>query len=148
MARVPRSPNSRPFPSGRYHQTNPLRRLFGLRLLAEPLPEPLRLVLIRAWMFPGRFDGNQAIQGVERQRLPEDVLPFLPPARLGWMAFIEFAVSRRIVELARTEITREERNALLRDQGAYLAQVYAALARQVGEAQAQAAFEQRLLATR
>ena len=139
---------SRSFPSGRYHGTNPLRRLFGLYLLADPLPEPLRSTLIRAWMLPGRYDGNQAIPSRERQRLPEDVLPFLPPARLGWMSFVELAVSRRIVEVPRTEIDREERNRLLRGQGAYLARVYAALETQLGKAAAQAEFTRRLLAAR
>ncbi len=129
------------FPSGRYHHTDPLRRLFGLRLLAEPLPEPLRSTLIRAWMYPARYNGNQAIPTRERLRLPADVLPWLPPKRLGWMALVECAVSRRIIEMPRTEIDREERNALLRSQGAYLAQVYAALAAQLGEGAARAEFE-------
>jgi hypothetical protein len=139
---------SRSFPSGRYHQTDPLRRLFGLRLLAEALPEPLRASLIRAWMFPGRYDGNQAIQGVERQRLPDDVLPFLPPTRLGIYTFIELEVGRRIVEIPRTEITREARSRLLRSQGAYLGALYQALVKQLGEAAALVEFEQRLLAVR
>jgi hypothetical protein len=139
---------SRSFPSGRYHQTDPLRRLFGLRLLAEPLPDPLRASLIRAWMFPGRYDGNQAIQGVERQRLPDDVLPFLPPTRLGIYSRIELEVGRRIVEIPRTEITREARSHLLRSQAAYLCALYGALARQIGEAAALAQFEQWLLAIR
>jgi hypothetical protein len=143
---MPRSPHSsQPFPSGRYHQTNPLRRLFGLRLLAEPLPAPLRASLIHAWMFPGRFDGNQAIPSRERLRLPEDVLPFLPPTRLGWMAFMELGVSRRIIEIPRTEISREERNALLNSQGAYLSALYTALAQQLGEKAALAEMERLLL---
>jgi hypothetical protein len=139
---------SRPFPSGRYIHTNPLRRLFGLRLLAEPLPEPLRACLIHAWMFPGRFDGNQAIQGAERQRLPEDALPLLPPLRLDITAQIELGVSRRIVETSRTQIKREERNRLLRSQATYLRAIYAALVVQRGEAGALAEFERLLLATR
>ncbi len=133
------------FPSGRYHHTNPLRRLFGLRLLADPLPEPLATTLIRAWMVPARYDGEQAIPTRERLRLPADVLPFLPPARLAWMALIELAVSRRLVETPKTAITREERNFLLRSQAAYLARIYSALAAQLGEAAAQAEFARRVL---
>ena len=56
------SPPIRPFDSGRYVHTNPLRREFGLRLLSEPLPEPLRTSFIRAWRRPARYDGKQAIQ--------------------------------------------------------------------------------------
>jgi hypothetical protein len=139
------SPDPRRFPSGRYHHTDPLRREFGLRLLAEPLPEPLGLALIRAWRRPARYDGNQAIQSLERQRLPEESLPFLPPGRLAWVSFMELGVSRRVVETARTQIKREERNALLRSQGAYLKRLYMALADQLGEANALAEFERLLL---
>jgi hypothetical protein len=127
-------PQPRPLLVSRYATMNPLLRLFSLQMLAAPLPDPLRSSLIRAWMQPGRYDGNQAIQSRERQRLPEDVLFFLPPARLGWMTFMELGASRRIVEVPRTEITGKARNALLRSQGAYLAQVYAALVAQLGEA--------------
>ncbi len=136
------------FPSGRYHHTNPLRRLFGLHLLAERLPEAVGTMLIRAWMYPGRFDGNQAIQNLHRQRYAEDTLPFLPPSLLGIVAQIELLVARRIVEVPQTEITSEARNALLRSQAAYLAHVYAALVKQLGEAAAQAEFTRRLGAVR
>jgi hypothetical protein len=136
------------FPSDRYARTNPLRRLFGLHLLAEPLPERLGAALIRAWMFPARYDGNQAIQSLGRRRLPEAGLPLLSPGRLGLVAQIELEVGRRIVEISRQEIEREERNALLRSQAAYLAQVYGALVTQVGEAKAQAVFERCLVAGR
>jgi hypothetical protein len=165
---MPRSP--RPFSSGRYGQTDPLRRLFGLRLLAEPLPAPIALMLLRAWMIPGRYNGNQAIQsagarasvvsenagtqfpqapaaaGAPRLRLPEDVLLFLPAWRLDTITRIELEVGRRIVEIPRTEITRETRNHLLREQGMYLAHLYHALVAQLGEATAQAVFTQRVLA--
>jgi hypothetical protein len=141
-----RVPAPRPFPSGRYARMNPLLRWFGLHLLAEPLPASLRPSLIHAWMHPGRFDGTQATQSLHRQRPPEDALPFLPPSRLNLAAQIELGVGRRIVETPRTEITSEERNRLLRSQGAYLAQVYAALVRQRGEATAHAEFERWLLA--
>ena len=146
MTRYPAVSSLQPrrFPSGRYDHTDPLRRLFGLRLLAEALPEPLRVALIRAWMFPCHYDGNQAIQSLERQRPPEASLPSLPPGRLSWVSFVELGVSRRVVETARTAIQREERNRLLRSQGAYLARVYAALAAQLGEAEAQREFERLL----
>jgi hypothetical protein len=144
---MPRTPHwsPRPFPSGRYHKTNPLRRLFGLRLLAEALPEPLRASLIHAWMLPGRYDGNQAIPGRECQRPPQERLPFLPLSLLDIFTLIELEIGRRIVEIPRTEITREERNRLLREQAAYLRSLYNALAAQLGEAAALAAFERSLL---
>jgi hypothetical protein len=141
-------PQPRPFPSGRYARTDPLRRLFGLQLLAEPLPEPLRPILIWAWMHPGRYNGNQAIPTRERQRLPDNVLLDLPPTRLCGYTQIELEVGRRIVELPRTEITREMRNWLLRAQATYLAALYAALVKQLGEAQAQAEFTRRIRALR
>jgi hypothetical protein len=136
------------FPSGRYTHTDPLRREFGLLLLTETLPEPLRSILIRAWRKPRRFDGNQAIQSLHRQRTPEAAFPFLPPARLAWIVLIELEVSRRVVETSRTEIKREERNALLISQGAYLSCLHAALSAKIGEAAALAEFERLLLAVR
>ncbi len=62
MALLTGFPKPPSYPSGRYTHTNPLRREFGLRLLSETLPEPLRTSLIRAWRRPARFDGNEAIQ--------------------------------------------------------------------------------------
>jgi hypothetical protein len=134
------------FPSGRYTHTDPLRREFGLRLLTDTWPEPLRSRLIRAWRKPRPFDGNQAIQSRSRQRAPQASFPFIPPARLAWLALIELEVSRRVVETPRTEIKREERNALLISQGTYLGCLYAALVAQLGEAAALAEFE-RLIAS-
>ncbi len=125
------------FPSGRYTRMNPLCRWFNLHLLAEPLPEPLRSNLIHAWMHPGRYNGNQALNGLHRQRYEEDILPFLPPWKLANIAQIELEVSRRIVEAPRQEITEQERSALLRSQGVYLRAVYAALAARLGGAAAQ-----------
>jgi hypothetical protein len=145
MTLYPPLSSARPFPSGRYVHTDPLRREFGLRLLTDTWPEPLRTTLIRAWRKPRRFDGNQAIQSRSRQRLPQASFPFLGAARLVWLALIELEVSRRAVETPRTEIKREERNALLVSQGAYLSCLYAALAAQLGEAAALAEFE-RLIA--
>jgi hypothetical protein len=142
---LPPSRPSRPFPSGRYTHTDPLRREFGLRLLTETWPEPLRGTLIRAWRNPRHFDGNQAIQSIHRQRFPEASFPFLPPPGLSTLTQIELEVSRRVVETSRTEIKREERNALLKAQGRYLSWLYAALVARLGEAGALAEFE-RLIA--
>lgn len=134
-------PQTALFPTGRRAHSDPLRRLFGLRLLAESLPDPLRTALIRAWQFPARFDGKQAIQSRHRQRPDEASLSFFPPSLLGVMTMIELEVARRIVETPRTEITRETRNALLSAQAAYLGSLYAALAAQLGEAAALAEFQ-------
>ena len=85
MALYPRLPSSSP--SGRYIHTDPLRREFGLRLLCEPLPEALRITLIRAWRRPARFDGKQAIQSVHRQRADEANLAVY----LSWAAGLDDA---------------------------------------------------------
>src|SRR5579872_4958456 len=98
------------FDSGRYTRTNPLRREFGLRLLAEPLPEPLRTSLIRAWRRPPHFDGNQAIQSLHRQRPDQARLFSVPPRALGLFALTELEVSRRVVEAPLASISRETRN--------------------------------------
>jgi hypothetical protein len=145
MTLYPPLPPSRPFSSGRYTHTDPLRRMFGLHLLAEPLPEPLRTHLVRAWMQPRRFDGNQAIQSRFRQRASEASFPFLGAERLGNLTLIELEVSRRVVETSRTDIKREERNKLLASQGVYLNCLYAALVAQPGEAGALAEFERLVL---
>ncbi|HLW02299.1 MAG TPA: hypothetical protein VKT82_26825 [Ktedonobacterales bacterium] len=131
----------RPFSSGRYVHSDPLRREFGLRLLAEPLPEPLRSRLIRAWRRPARYDGRQAIQSVHRQRPDAASFSLLSIRVLGLLAFTELEASRRVVETPRAEISRETRNTLLKAQGAYLRLLYAALAARMGEAGALAEFE-------
>ena len=136
------------FPSGRYTRTNPLRREFGLRLLTDALPEPLRTNLIRAWRRPPRFDGNEAIQTLHRQRPDQARLFSVPPRALGLITLTELEVSRRVVEAPLASISRETRNTLLASQGLYLQQVYVALARQVGEAAAQTEFERLLIAAR
>ncbi len=141
-------PAPRPFPSGRYARMNPLLRWCSLQVLAAPLPAPLRAALIRAWQHPGRYDGNQAIPTRNSQRPPTESLPFLPPSLLGTYMQIALEVGRRIVEVPRTEISQQERSRLLREQGVYLAHLYTALVRQLGEVGAQAAFEQRLRASR
>jgi hypothetical protein len=133
-------PSPRPLLVSRYAHTNPLFRLFWLQALAAALPEPLRSTLIWTWMQPVRFQGIPAVQSRERLRLPPDVLCYLPAWRLDGITRIELAIGRRIVEVPRTEITREMRGTLLRDQGSYLAQVYYALVAQLGEANAQAVF--------
>ena len=139
------SPPARPFDSGRYVHTNPLRREFGLRLLSEPLPEPLRTSLIRAWRRPARFDGNQAIQSLHRQRPDAAAFPLLNARLLGVLTLTEMEVSRRVVETPRQQISRETRNKLLAVQGAYLRGLYAALVARLGEAAALAEFERLLL---
>ncbi|HLV98370.1 MAG TPA: hypothetical protein VKT82_06790 [Ktedonobacterales bacterium] len=131
----------RPFSSGRYVHSDPLRREFGLRLLSEPLPEPLRSRLIRAWRRPARYDGRQAIQSVHRQRPDAASFSLLSIRVLGLLAFTELEASRRVVETPRAEISRETRNTLLKAQGAYLRLLYAALAARMGEAAALAEFE-------
>ena len=136
------------YPSGRYTRTNPLRREFGLRLLTEPLPEPLRTGLIRAWRRPPHFDGNEAIQSVHRQRPDQARLFCVPPRALGLITLTEMEVSRRVVEAPLVSISRETRNKLLASQGLYLQQVYVALARQIGEDAALATFQQAVDAVR
>src|SRR5262245_37974669 len=116
MTLYPSQPDPRRFPSDRYTWMNPLLRQFGLKLLSESLPDPARRSLIRAWMHPRCFDGNQAIQSLHRQRLPEASFPLLPSSRLRFLTEIELEVSRRVVETSRTEITREIRSTLLRSQ--------------------------------
>ncbi len=115
------------YPSGRYVHTDPLRREFGLRLLAEPLPEPLRTSLIRAWRRPVRYDGTQALQSVHRPRPDEAGFSLMSARLLGVLALTEMEASRRVVETPRTQISRETRNTLLKAQGAYLRSLYAAL---------------------
>jgi hypothetical protein len=132
-------------PSGRYTHTDPLRREFGLRLLTEPLPEPLRTSLIRAWRRPARFDGNQAIQNLYRQRPDEASLFRLKLTLLRAITLTELEVSRRVVETPRTEIKRETRNQLLAAQGLYLRALYAALVAQLGDSAALAEFQRLLL---
>lgn len=149
MALYPRVPNNYPsYPSGRYTHTNPQRREFGLRLLSEALPEPLRMGLIRAWRRPPRFDGKEAIQSLHRQH-PDDAQLFgISPRLLGVMALTELEVARRVVEAPLVSISRETRNRLLADQGRYLWRIYQALARQIGEAAALAVFQQEVDAVR
>ncbi|HLV98510.1 MAG TPA: hypothetical protein VKT82_07500 [Ktedonobacterales bacterium] len=136
------------YPSGRYTRTNPLRREFGLRLLAEPLPEPLRTNLVRAWRRPPRFDGNEAIQSLHRQRPEQARLFGMPPRALSLLTLTELEVARRVVEAPLVSISRETRNKLLAAQGVYFQYLYVALARQVGEAAALSEFERLLLAAR
>src|ERR1051326_4368215 len=124
----PRQPS---YPSGRYVKTDPLRREFGLRLLSEPLPEPLRTALIRAWRRPARYDGKQAIQSLHRQRPDEASLSLLTPGLLDLISLTELEVARRVVEPPRASISRETRNKLLRAQGSYLSLLYHGLAGRV-----------------
>jgi hypothetical protein len=141
MTLITGTPRFARFPSGRYTHTDPLRREFGLRLLTEPLPEPLRTNLIRAWRRSARFDGNQAIQNLYRQRPHEASLFRLKLTLLRAMTLTELEVARRVVETPRTEIKRETRNQLLAAQGLYLRALYDALVAQLGEAGALAEFQ-------
>ena len=125
----------------RYARTDPLRREFGLRLLTEPLPEPLRTSLIRAWRRPARYDGTQVIQSVHRPRPDEAALLLMNAHLLGVFTLTEMEAARRVVETPRAAISRQTRNALLRAQGAYLRLLYEALAARMGEAGALAEFE-------
>ncbi len=145
LAGFPKPPS---YPSGRYTHTNPLRREFGLRLLCDPLPEALRACIIPAWRRPARFDGNEAIQSLHRQRPDQARLFAVPPRALALLALTELEVSRRVVEAPLASISRETRNKLLAAQGSYLQQLYTALARQVGEAAALASFQQAVASMR
>ncbi len=146
MALYPPLPPRQPsFPSGRYLKTNPLRREFGLKLLTEPLPEPLRTFLIRAWRRPAHFDGKQAIQSLYRQRPAEASFPLMNVSLLGAISLTELEVSRRVVETPRTSISRETRNKLLAAQGVYLRSLHGALVAQLGETAALAEFQRLLL---
>jgi hypothetical protein len=144
MALDPRLPNPS-FPSNRYTRTNPLRREFGLRLLTESLPEPLRTDLIRAWRRPAHFDGNEAIQSLHRQRPDEASLPGAHPRLLCIITLTELEVSRRVVEAPLASISRATRNKLLAAQGAYLSALYAALVLHLGAEAALAEFQRLLL---
>ncbi|HLW02332.1 MAG TPA: hypothetical protein VKT82_26990 [Ktedonobacterales bacterium] len=148
MALLAGPPKPPSYPSGRYTRTNPLRREFGLRLLTEALPEPLRAYIIPAWRRPPRFDGNEAIQSLHRQRPEQARLFGLPPRVLGLLALTELEASRRVVEAPLSSISRETRNKLLAAQGLYLQHLYVALARQVGEAAALVSFQQAVDAVR
>ncbi len=117
----------------RYARTDPLRREFGLRLLFEPLPEPLRTRLIRAWRRPVRYDGAQAIQSLHRPRPDEAALAALSVGLLGVMALTELEAARRVVETPRAAISRDTRNKLLAAQGVALRRLYDALATRLGE---------------
>ena len=141
--KVPRYPL---LPSGRYERTNPLRREAGVRLLAEALPQPLRWALIRAWRQPSRFEvGMTALPSLFRQRPGEALLAQARPSMIAFITLTELEVSRRVVEAPQVSLKPEERNRLLAEQGEYLRRLYAALARQVGEAAALDEFERLLL---
>ncbi len=136
------------FPSGRYTQTNPLRREYGLLLLTGSLPEPLRTRLIRAWRRPARSDSQDTlltIQRAQRPRPSEAQLARSNARTLCRLALTELEVSRRLVEAPIASISRLTRQSLLMAQGEYLRQLYTALAAHVGETTAQAEFQRLLL---
>ena len=140
MTLYPSLPSRNPsHPSDRYLKTDPLRREFGLKLLTETLPEPLRTSLIRAWRRPGRYDGKQALQSLYRQR-PDDAQLFsMPPRLLGVMTLTELEVARRGVDAAHQHQPRPAQP-LLKAQGVYLRALYTALVTHLGEATALAEF--------
>ncbi len=136
------------FPSGRYTQTNPLRREYGLLLLTGSLPEPLRTRLIRAWRQPAFYAGTDlplVVQRAQRPRPSELQLADVNLRRLRRFTATELALSRRLVEAPREDIPRETRQNLLLAQGEYLRRLYAALSVRLGAAAALAEFE-RLMA--
>ncbi|HEY7356208.1 MAG TPA: hypothetical protein VH590_07065 [Ktedonobacterales bacterium] len=144
MALLSGTPRPPSFPAGRYTHTNPLRREAGLRLLTEPLPEPLRWAIIRAWRRPPRPVHPLAAPEAprpHRQRPDEASLPGKPPYLLGLLSLVELEMGRRIVEAPLASMSRETRNRLLSAQGSYLLALYMALAWQVGDAAALAEFQ-------
>ncbi len=127
------------FPSGRYTQTNPLRREYGLRLLTGSLPEPLRTRLIRAWRRPASFDGKETLLALQSARRPHPTERQLAQATLQMtraLTLTELEVSRRLVEAPIASISRTTRHTLLEAQGAYLRQLYNALVVHLGSAEA------------
>ena len=94
---MPPTPPS--LPSGRYVHTNQLCRELGLKLLSEPLPEPLRTTLIRAWRRPGSLGWQPghpepALPAPRRSQLTR----LFTPSLLGVISLTELEVSRRVVE--------------------------------------------------
>ncbi|HEU5369112.1 MAG TPA: hypothetical protein VFU69_11635 [Ktedonobacterales bacterium] len=143
MALLMGSPKPPTFPSGRYERTNPLRRYGGLRLLSEPLPEPLRWAIIRFWRHPSYFEvGMTALPSLHRQRPGEALLAQAGVHRIALLFLTELEVSRRVVEAPQVSLKPEERNRLINEQGVYLRRLYVALARLVGTEHAPAICEQ------
>ncbi|HEY7355763.1 MAG TPA: hypothetical protein VH590_04820 [Ktedonobacterales bacterium] len=148
MALITGTPKPPSFPSGRYVHTNPLRRYGGLRLLTEPLPEPLRWAIVRAWRWPSRALHPlhmPELPSAHRQRPSEASLPGKPPYLLGLISLVELEMGRRLVEAPRASLAPTARNNLLSAQGAYLRALYLSLARQIGETAALAEFQRLLL---
>ncbi len=143
MALLMGSPKPPSFPSGRYTRTNPLRREAGLRLLSEPLPEPLRWAIRRFWRQPSYFEiGMTALPSLHRQRPGAAQIRSASVHRLALLILTELEVSRRVVEAPQVSLKPEERYRLLSEQGAYLRRLYEALAWQVGTDHALAICEQ------
>jgi hypothetical protein len=143
---VPTSPLPR-VPSTRYLTTNPLRREQGIRLLTYTLPEPLRVVLIRALRRPPLFDGQHvalAVQSVHRSHPDDDSLARASLTTLIAFVLTEAEVTRRTVEAPITSVKPVTRNVLLVAQGAVLRRLYLALVAQIGQAGALAVFQQAL----
>src|SRR6185312_9100066 len=146
MALLMGMPKPPSYPSGRYVHTNPLRREAGLRLLTESLPDALHWGIVRAWRRPGlSSSAARELPSAHRQRPAEASLPGTPPRLLAFIGLVELDVARRLVEAPQASIRPATRNALLTEQGAYLRQVYLALAWQIGEAAALAEFQRLVL---
>jgi hypothetical protein len=112
---VPSSPQPRT-PSTRYLSTNPLRREQGIRLLTYNLPEPLRVVLIRALRRPPLFEGKYtepAIQSLYRSHLSDADLASTSQSTKRVLVLAEVEVTRRTVEAPMERISRMTRNTLL-----------------------------------
>ena len=134
-------------PISRYAVSNPLRREGGIRLLTFTLPDPLRVLVVRAMRRHPRFDGSIvpfALQNLYRRRLSDEALANLSQRSKASLVQTEVEVSRRTIEAPRSDISRGTRNALLIQQGAELRRLYLALAMQIGEAGALAVFQQAL----
>ena len=136
MALYPRLPNSYRTPPAATPAPTPCAANLACACSRESLPEPLRTSLIRAWRRPAHFDGKEAIQNLHRQRPAEASLSIINPRLLGLITLAELEVSRRVVEAPLASISRVTRNKLLASQGTYLNALYAALAIQLGSAEA------------
>jgi hypothetical protein len=124
-----------------------LRREEGIRLLTFTLPDPLRVLVVRAMRRPPRFDGSIvpfALQNLYRRRLSDEELANFSQRGKASLVKTEVEVSRRTIEAPRSEISRGTRNALLMQQGAELRRLYLALCAQIGEAGALAVFQHAL----
>ena len=144
MALYPRLPNPS-YPSGRYTRTNPLRREFGLRLLTESLLSRCAPASSAPGVGLPTSMAKKPSRTCTASAPPKPAYPSVNPRLLGLITLAELEVSRRVVEAPLASISRVTRNKLLASQGAYLNALYAALAIQLGSAEAACAEFLRLL---